>query len=292
MRKSVIVGVDGSPSATLAATLGGDLAVRHSLPLELVHVYRSLPAHPPLPPGPLAVRLDPRITARQILATAAADLGERYPRLTIDTSHIEGHAAGALVDASRRAAFLVVGHRGQGGFTELLVGSVGLHVSTHAHSPVIVVRGEPAAPTAPVVVGIDWSLPSRLTARLAFDEARSRGSELVVALVWPPTPVGPGAGGPPAHVGGTDPTETDPVEAGLGRVVEQYPDVKVRRELRRGASPPQVLAALAGEVGAGLLVVGSRGIGGFPGLLMGGTCRALVDHAPVPVLVVPQGAAV
>ena len=288
MRTSVIVGVDGSPSATRAAHYAAALAIRHGLSLDVVHVFSWPATYPPLLPESVAVRVDPRAVAQQLIETAVTGLRKRFPGMALEGRVVDGNAAGALVDASRRAAYLVVGHRGVGGFSELLLGSVGAHTTTHARCPVVVVRGDTGDPDAPIVVGVDGSMPARAAARYAFTEARSRGTDLVVALAWPPArswSKAVAAAGLPPH-----PDEVDPIEVSLGNIVEDFPDVKVRRELRHGDSPPQVLTTVATEFKAGLIVVGSRGIGGFRGLLMGGTSRALVDHSPCPVMVIPNAA--
>jgi nucleotide-binding universal stress UspA family protein len=285
MRTSVVVGVDGSSPATRAAEAAGDLAVRHGLPLTVVHVFSWPAIYPPLLPAPVAEQVHPLTVARQLVDAAAAAVARKHPGLDVDARVVDGYPPAALVDASRRAAFLVVGHRGRGGFAELMVGSVGVHTTTHAHCPVLVVRGNAGAPDAPVVVGVDGSLPARSAVRVAFDEARTRGCELVVAFVRPPVRSWPN----PAAA--TDPSphadEVDPIGTSLEGIADEYPDVKVRRELCHGHSPAHALATLADDLRAGLIVVGSRGIGGFRGLLMGGTCRALVDHAPCPLVVVP-----
>jgi nucleotide-binding universal stress UspA family protein len=287
MRTSVVVGVDGSPSATRAAGVAGELAARRGLPLDVMHVFSWPAIYPPFQPYAPVVQIDPRPLGRQIIAAAAGHVRERFPDLDVDTRLVDGNAAGALVDASRDAEFLVVGHRGLGGFAGLLVGSVGVHTTTHAHCPVLVVRGAVEQARAPVVVGVDGSVPARAATEIAFQEARLRGSELVVALAWPPArswPAAIAAAGLPPH-----PDEVDPIEVSLGRIIDRYPDVKVRREVRHGDSPAQVLAELAVWEDAGLIVVGARGAGGFHGLLVGGTCRALVDHAPCPLMVIPAG---
>jgi nucleotide-binding universal stress UspA family protein len=131
-------------------------------------------------------------------------------------------------------------------------------------------------------------MSARAAARYAFEEARARGVELVVGLAWPPArswSKAVAAAGLPPH-----PDGVDPIEVSLGNIIDHYPNVKVRRELRHGGSAPQVIATLAEEVRAGLVVVGSRGIGGFRGLLLGGTSRALIDHSPCPVMVIPKDA--
>jgi nucleotide-binding universal stress UspA family protein len=280
MGPSVVVGVDGSASATLAARAAGDLAVRHGLPLHVLHVFSWPALYPPFLPATVAEQTDPRAVARQLVDAAAAAVAAEHPGLELDARVVDGYAPAALVDASRRAAFLVVGHRGRGGFAELLTGSVGLHLTTHAHCPVLVVRGEARAADAPVVVGVDGSAPATAAARAAFGEARTRGCDLVAALVLPPSRSWPSPDG----------ERTDPTRVNVDDVVNDYPDVKLRREVRHSQSPAHALATLAGDLRAGLIVVGSRGIGGFRSLLMGGTCRALVDHSPCPLLVVPPPA--
>lgn len=289
MRTSVVVGVDGSPPATRAADFAAALAIRHGLSLDVVHVFSWPANYPPLLPDSVAVRVDPRAVATELVESAAADVGKRHPGLRVEPRLVDGNAAGALVDASRRAAYLVVGHRGAGGFSELLLGSVGVHTTTHARCPVVVVRGDLGEPDAPVVVGVDGSMAARAATRYAFTEARARGTDLVVVLAWPPArswPKAIAAAGLPPH-----PDEVDPIEVSLGNIAEAFPDVKVHRELRHGDSPPQVLATLTTEIHAGLIVIGSRGVGGFRGLLLGGTSRALVDHSPCPVMVIPKDAA-
>jgi nucleotide-binding universal stress UspA family protein len=286
MSKSVIVGVDGSPPSARAADFAAALAVHHQLPLQVVHVFGWPASYPPLLPDSVAVRIDPRGLATKLVDGAVADIRVRYPDLRVTARVVDGNPAGALVDISRQAAYLVVGHRGAGGFTELLLGSVGVHTTTHARCPVVVVRGEPPPPHAPVIVGVDGSVQARVAAVFAFEEARARGTDLVVALAWPPARVWPeavAAAGLPPH-----PDEVDPLEVSLANTTDRFPDVKVRREVRHGDSAAQVLTTLADEIHAGLVVVGSRGVGGFRGLLVGGTCRALIDHSPCPVMVIPK----
>ena len=283
MRTSVVVGVDGSAQSIRAAQTAGDLAVRHGLPLRVLHVFSWPVLYPPFLPPSVGVQLDPRGVSRELVDTAAGLVGSAHPDLTVEASMVDGYAPAALVDASRRAAFLVVGHRGRGGFAELLAGSVGVHVTTHAHCPVLVVRGDPGAADAPIIVGVDGSAPAAAAARLAFAEARARRCEVVVAESRPSTRSWPTRAGeqPP------DADRTDPVGRSLDAVVDEYPDVKFRRDVRHSQSAAHALATLAADLSAGLIVVGSRGVGGFRGLLMGGTCRALVDHSPCPLLVVP-----
>lgn len=62
------------------------------------------------------------------------------PRVPLTAQVVQGHAAGALIDASRDAQLLVVGSRGAGGFTGMLLGSVSQRCVAHAECSVVVVR--------------------------------------------------------------------------------------------------------------------------------------------------------
>jgi nucleotide-binding universal stress UspA family protein len=65
-----------------------------------------------------------------------------HPGVSFDEMISEGDAAPCLLERSKGADLLVVGTRGHGGFTGLLVGSVSMHCATHAHCPVVVLRAE------------------------------------------------------------------------------------------------------------------------------------------------------
>ena len=139
-----------------------------------------------------------------------------------------------------------------------------------------------------VVVGVDGSPGSRKALRWAAAEATARGDDLELVHVWEaPQAYAPlGLGAYPL-----DPEPIQEVARGLleGLVAEARdlaPDVDVRGELVEGA-PAQALLDHART--ADLLVVGSRGIGGFKSLLLGSVSQQVVHHAPCPVVIVPEG---
>jgi nucleotide-binding universal stress UspA family protein len=273
MTPPIVVGIDGSEPADLAAEFAAELGARRRLEVALLHAFSWPLIYPSVPPAAEAPQPLPRTDAGRHLDAVAKALRERHQRLAIRATLIDGHPAGVLVDASRRASFLVVGHRGLGGLTEMLVGSVGAFASIHARCPVVVVRGRRAGADAPVVVGVDGSAGARAAARLAFEEASLRGTDLVVAL---------------ATTGPSHPGRVDPIAASLAGIGDEFPDVKIATEVQRGESAAEMLAALAAGVGADLLVTGSRGIGGFRSLLAGSTSRTLIDHAPCALMIVPK----
>jgi nucleotide-binding universal stress UspA family protein len=278
---AVVVGFDGSASARHAVTCAADEAQRRNLPLVLVHAFTWPLIYPPLTAEHDLRDPGPRNRVRQLLTEAAEEIRASHPRLKVTSRIVDGHAGKVLSTASREAALLVVGHRGAGGFAGLLAGSVALHVTRHAHCPVVVARGAPAAPTAPVVVGVDGSDGARHAVRFAFATAAGRGAPLVVVYAgpadrpWPPDAV--------AH--GYPPPGPDPVEASLDDCPQRYPGVAVETAVVRNQSPAAALITAA--TGAGLLVVGSRGGGGFSGLRLGSVGGALLDHAPCDLAVVP-----
>jgi Universal stress protein family len=90
------------------------------------------------------------------------------------------------------SALLVV-RRGTGGLRERLAGSVAVHAAVHAHCPVLVVRGLPAKPDAPVVLAVDCDDGAGPAMAFAFDAAARRGTHMRVVAVWPPDRAWPDA---------------------------------------------------------------------------------------------------
>ena len=138
----------------------------------------------------------------------------------------------------------------------------------------VVVRGDDPPEGAPVVLGTDGSPGANRAAEVAFAEAQLRDVELILAHHQPTASGDPGFW-------------TTVGDAGALGVGARYPDVKYRTEVVPGDSVASALSAFARRTSAGLLVVGTRGLGGFRGLLMGSTSRNLIEHASCPVMVVP-----
>jgi len=196
----------------------------------------------------------------------------------------------ALLEASFDADLLVLGARGLGGFKGLLLGSVSQQCVQHSKVPVAIVRDGATTADRPerVVVGIDGSPTSQRALRWAADEAAARDASLVVVHAWQPVVVPAGMPLP----GGTDAEAIR--EAAQRMVDEQIGDLA-------GASravPVEIAivcdvaarAVLEAAADASLVVVGSRGRGGFKGLLLGSVSSQIVHHAPCPVVVVPPEA--
>jgi nucleotide-binding universal stress UspA family protein len=293
--RPVVVGVDGSEPSLAAADLAADEAARRRLPLEIVHGLA-----PPLPPPSFSPGLIPLPAAAEVgdglareqvavheqaeraLHEAAARVRAAHPDLPIVTRLRDGYPAGVLTEASRQAALVVVGHRGIGGFTGLLVGSVGVQLAQHAECPVIVVRGRPAA-DAPVVVGVDGSAGARRAAEFAADAARSYETSLLIMYAW----VGDPSWQPAAvQAGQPPPGAPEVVTRTVTELTDTFPGIQVHPELRQDVPAHEALVAASKH--ARLVVVGSRGHGGFKGLLLGSVSQALIHHAHCPVAICPS----
>ncbi len=285
MNRPVVAGVDGSPSSLAAADQAAAAAVTRSRPLLLVHGY----LHPlgygvPLNPYDLGVPA-PTAEAERMLERVAADLAERHPGLRVEVRQVAGGPGAALVEESRRAELVVVGSRGVGGFAGLLLGSVGGQLAQHGHCPVLVVRPaqEPIPVGGPVLVGVDGSESAAYAVELAADEADRRDAELVLVHVRAPER---GAAAPEAAADATTAGRAEAAEvlnAAASRVRSAHPRLRVTERAVVAASPETALREASGD--ASLVVVGSRGRGGFTGLLLGSVSQALVQHAHCPVLV-------
>ncbi len=129
-----------------------------------------------------------------------------------------------------------------------------------------------------IVVGTDGSVDAARAVTSAADLAEAVHGELVVVS----------AVGLLAHA--TSPGNHELLRAQLEHewtAIARRPGIAVRTELRDG-NPVSVLLAVADEVDADIIVVGSRGFGGFPELLLGSTSTQLAQHARRPVLIVPS----
>jgi len=139
-----------------------------------------------------------------------------------------------------------------------------------------------------VVVGYDGSQGAEAALQVALEEARARGATLRIVGVWhvPPPLVGTTAAPTATARLGEDMRValTQAVDAAAASLREQDSGVEIEAVVVEG----QAVTVLIGEAaGADLLVVGSRGLGGFRELLLGSVSHQCAQHAPCPVLIVP-----
>ena len=282
---AVLVGVDGSAESTRAVQWASGEAALLGTGLHIVHAWVWPLYRVPLGAGPLAPPGSGlEAQAQQVLADAESVAHATAPDVAVHTSLVVGGAAPQLLHHCGDARLVVVGHRGLGGFTGLLLGSVGITLSAQAPVPVVIVRGVPAD-QGPVVVGVDDSPADEDVLRVAYGEAARRGAELIAVHAWTVALGTVDAGFEDYHQAAADGERAGRrrLDEVVSRVSPLFPEVPTTT-LRLGdrSAAAELVDASAG---AQLVVVGSRGVGGMRGLLLGSTAHAVIHHAACPVLV-------
>ena len=137
----VVVGVDGSPESVAALSWAGRYGAATGAVVWALHIWHY-PTAGGLPPG-----ITPESVTDEVKANQRKELDEAMSKANLDpAAQVEskvgyGHPAQVLISESENADLIVVGHRGHGGFTGMLTGSVSMQVVNHAECPVVVVRG-------------------------------------------------------------------------------------------------------------------------------------------------------
>jgi len=189
MQISVVVGIDGSPASKYAINWAAEEASLRGRPLHLLHAcgwpLLDVPLGPDLYRLPVAGRTsdDVRSAAEQLVHGAADAVRSANPSLEVTTEVSSDLPSAALITASQTAAAVVLGSRGLGGFTGLLLGSVSLQVATHARCPVVIAR-QAASAGGDIVVGVDGSGRSDAAVGYAFEQAAWRGAALTAVHAW------------------------------------------------------------------------------------------------------------
>lgn len=280
----VVVGVDGSRAAVAAALWAAAEARRHGSRLVLATAV----------PDQLRVaRLaTPAVRLRELVAAGKRRVEEAeghvvraVPQVCVDTEVSVAHPAAMLLERSRTALMVVLGAGGDGDATGGLIGSVRTAVAHHALCPVVVAHpGAGPGPSAPVVLGVDGSDLCASAAAAAFREAELRGVGVVAVHAWSDHRLEDAAG---ADWSRGARAEQVLLDGFLEPLRLAHPGVAVSWVLRADQPLRSLREAAAG---AQLLVVGSRGRGGFASLMLGSTSRALLKEAPCPVMVAPHTA--
>lgn len=291
----VVVAVDGSPASDNAVRWAANTAAKRGVPLRLASSYtlpQFLYSEGMVPPQELYDDLQ-----RETLSTIddAREIALSVnPDLLIGHAVAEGSPIDMLLEMSRDAAMIVMGSRGLGGLSGMVLGSVSGAVVSHASCPVVVVREDNPVNDenkyGPVVVGVDGSEVSRRATEVAFQEAQARGAELIAVHTWIDSQVqAPGAGFAITEDRWEEvrTEKSELLDNYLRELGEAYPGVQMGKIITRDR-PVRALTEAA--EGAQLLVTGSHGRGGFKGMLLGSTSRALLQSAPCPMMVVRPSA--
>jgi nucleotide-binding universal stress UspA family protein len=286
--RPILVGIDGSRSATDAVRWAAAEARRRHCGLRLVEAFGWLPVDDGLD----AAHVQPSYrdilvqAARDRLAAAAAVAAEVAPDVEVSTEALVDYPIPRLVTEARTAQLVVVGDRGLAGITGLLIGSVAAGLAAHAACPTVVVRGvEPGGPIptdGPVVVGVDGSPTSEAALAYAFEAASARRAPLVAVHTWRDAMLDTSV----SLLIDWDAVAVEEHQLLAERLAgwaAKYPDVAVERVVTMDR-PTHALQERS--EGAQLLVVGSRGRGGLMGTILGSVSQTLLHHAACPVVIV------
>ena len=283
-RRTVVVGVDGSPQALRAVRWAVPEARRRQAVLQLVTALAwtedTLDELPGLGQAPYGRYL--REAAEKGLVAAADVAAEVDPDVPVERELVLGFPAGVLLERSQTAELLVVGDHGRGRIASAVAGSVAVSVAARSACPVVVVRGAIPDGALPVVVGIDGTPLSEAAIAFAFDAAAARHVPLIAVHTWLDEINDPAL----AELVDWQTAAVRAEEVLAERLAgwgEKYPDVPVRRRVAPGRAGRALLDQAAR---AQLAVVGSRGHGEIAGLLLDSVSNALVHGAGCPVAIV------
>jgi nucleotide-binding universal stress UspA family protein len=281
--RTVVVGIDGSESALRAVRWAAAEASRRQVPLRVVTAFEWRQDHPVgevgLGKSYRGIMLE---QARRFLGEAVEVAERVVDGVAVEQQLVVGFPIPVLTAESTRAQLVVIGDRGLGGVTGLLLGSVAVALAGHAASPVVVVRGDDEDPdaSAPVVIGVDGSPVSEPAVAFAYAAAAARAVSLVAVHAWPALLIDPLiARG--LDFGVIEADERRVLAEQLARWTETHPAVPVQRVGDRAAN-----TLVEHSRSAQLVVVGSRGRGGFTGLLLGSVSHAVLHRAHCPVAVI------
>ena len=263
----VVAGVDGSDHGCEALRFALSEAALRGARVTAVRAWSI----PPLTTTGVGIMPAYQVVRDGLAEGTAAELAqsveEASSEASVEVEVVQGDAAGALVERSAGAALVVVGSRGRGSVAGPLLGSVSQGVLHHAQCPVAVVHKAERALGSRVVVGVDGSPGASGAIQWAFAEAKLRSVPVHAVSAYEEPWTLAAAGFSSAEIA----LEYRNALAGdAGRVVEEVraaaPEgVEVTGEVVL-ASAGRALVDIAGD---DLLVVGSRGRGGFKSLLLG-----------------------
>jgi nucleotide-binding universal stress UspA family protein len=285
--KPIVAGTDGSEESLRAVGWAAREAALRGAPLRIVGTAELLP------------RMSPRAGASgstydtvtdvldkdrdRALEAAAERAAKTATGVLIDTDELTGPVAQAVTEAGSGALMLVVGSRGNGAFTALLLGSVSRYAASHSSSPVVVTRDASPVTHGLIGVGVADTESCRDALTFALEEASLRHANLHAIHSWrtPQSDI-TRAGPVPTESGAQAAADAASQLAGLlDDCRAKYPDVEVTHEVVHG-HPGRALVGLSARTD--LVVIGRRA--GEPG--PGSVRHALLNHAHGPVAVVPS----
>jgi nucleotide-binding universal stress UspA family protein len=284
MFERLVVAYDGSNPAGAAAELAFELARRRGARLTIAYVLELPDPYPELPQVASGIERAEEDWRRRLAALAAG----APDGASVETEVlVASKARPALLELLRqsRAEVLVGGTHGVGGLKRTLLGSVSQQLLEHAPCSVLLVRDRPRLDgSRTVVAGVDGSGATPAVLAMAGRAAAVLSAQLVLAHAADEL-IPSFATTDQQHALRAWAREQGQRILDEARASVAAPLEAVTVDLREGRAPHE-LVALCNERRPVLAVVGSRGLHGFKGLLLGSTARHLVNNAPCPVLIV------
>jgi nucleotide-binding universal stress UspA family protein len=261
---TVVVGIDGRSDCENAIRWGASEAAARGVALHLVHAFIWTEFRVPLGGSDVAPGL--RAQADQIVADAVEVARKFAPELPVAGTRVDGFPSAVLLAESKTADLIVIGSRVTGRLLGLVVSSAGIELSAHAHCPVVVVRPtEDALAGNLVVIGYDGSPTAGAAVDFGLEYARRHQLPARIVTVL---------------------DDEDDDDRDLLAAVRPY--ARQAELIEVTGHPSEVLLEWSAD--AQLLVVGSRGRGGFAGLLLGSVSQTMLHQSPCPVTIIPRAA--
>jgi nucleotide-binding universal stress UspA family protein len=300
MSRSVVCGVDWSDESISAVNVAARLSRRLDATLVLAHAIEESAM---FPYGGVNERERSRYRAQTETTRLLQRLQTRFSSVDVDGRVLFGPPADELAElaAEEQADLIVVGSRGRRGVKAALFGSVSSALIRAADRPVLIVRSgtdgavEAIGDRSPIVCGVDDSPQSRSAARVAAALARRLGAELVLVHAYSPARLAatiPAAGiAPPVDHEALEERQRRAGAALLRQVSGDATDGGAVRTRLEADAPASAVESCAETEQAALIVVGTHGRGPLASAFLGSTSAALAAAASVPVVLVPERAA-
>ncbi len=280
MTEPIVVGVDGSTSSLQAVTWAAQEATLRKAPLHVVHAALRWAYDVPLVPQPAHWGPTEEAACKELLHQAVEQAHSDAPTLKITTEILDGSAAEAIAAAAETAQLIVVGRRGLGGFTGLLLGSVSYDLAARSPCPVVIVNRLPTTQDTEIAVGVTGRTDQDPLLEFAFNEAALRRRPLRAVHAWThPTTRAPGDMQPLVYdVEDLGNEEARLLAESLGGRRERFPDVTL---IEHVVHEHPAKALIDASETAELVIVGTPA----RKLFLTSTVRALLHHARAPVAV-------
>lgn len=286
---AVVVGIGNSDRDAETLAWAGNSAERSGSPLHILHAHdlsAEMAAIDPVAGNAISLGPDGDLGNEGLLHDTLTAARERWPGVSITGSQPYVRPEQALIDASATARLVVVGAARVSALQRLGLGRPSLAAAMHAKCPVVIVpQGSRADADGAIVVAIDGSAHSAAAAERAFWIADLRKAPLTALTTWNVEVVD----GLVVTTPGTD--AWNATEAKFRAIVDKvvdplranHPEVDFTIDIVR-SNPAKALAERSAD--AGLIVMGTRGRGGFSGMLLGSVSQQVLETASCPVMLV------